>query len=144
MNTELHVEPFELPTRGRVLIAEDDDELADLLSAVLGAEGLTVDTVSTGTQLLSALDESDTVPKYDVVLSDLRMPGLTGLDVLALTTPGRRPPVILMTAFPRASVHKAARDFGVVAVLSKPFDLESVRALVDWVLVQRPVPDAVV
>jgi CheY-like chemotaxis protein len=62
----------------RILIAEDDAEMLELLSRVLREEGFRVLTASDGHQALVRIEEGD----FDLVLSDVRMPGPDGMEVL--------------------------------------------------------------
>lgn len=60
----------------------------------------------------------------DLLVTDVRMPGFSGLDVLtALRRVSVRCPVVLVTAFGDEALHQFARQLGVVAVLDKPFDV---------------------
>lgn len=121
----------------RVLIAEDDEELARLLIDVLIRDGHEVDVVRSGPRLLDVLRDPDALRRYDLVLSDVRMPGMTGIDVIAVTDRDARPPFALMTAFPSASLTRAAIQFGADALLAKPFDIQQVLDLVHGVLETR-------
>jgi CheY-like chemotaxis protein len=64
----------------RILLAEDDKELRELLALVLESAGYQVCQCSNGEQLMSRLTESSS---FNLVISDIRMPGLGGLEVLA-------------------------------------------------------------
>ena len=63
--------------------------------------------------------------EYDLIISDIRMPGVTGLEVLegASQTDGF-PPMILITAFGNEETHEQAERLGAVAFLDKPFEIE--------------------
>ncbi len=113
-----------------ILLAEDDAELRALLELSLARGGLEVVAVASGTALRAALAERD----YALVVTDVSMPGATGLEVLAeAAATGRAPIAIVITAFGDADVHAAAAALGVRAVLDKPFPLgvlvREVRAL---------------
>ncbi len=121
-----------------VLLAEDDPELLSLLASVLEGEGYEVVRLSDGASLDAALWDSEwsTLPPMALVVSDIRMPVCSGLEVLEeLRRAGRVQPTILITAFGDRATHERARELGAVAVLDKPFELE---ALVD--LVRATVP----
>jgi DNA-binding NtrC family response regulator len=67
---------------------------------------------------------------FDLIISDVRMPGYGGLDLLAsLRHANSRVPVILITAFGSASTHAAAKRLGAFATLDKPFDLDDLMTL---------------
>jgi DNA-binding response OmpR family regulator len=109
----------------RVLIAEDDNAMRGMLEAALGRAGFEVETATNGTDLLVRLDAAQTVNRTpQLIVSDICMPGLTGLDVLSRVRQ-RFPdlPVILITAFGDANTHRRARALGAADVIDKPFDL---------------------
>ncbi|HSF01804.1 MAG TPA: response regulator, partial [Solirubrobacterales bacterium] len=62
----------------RILIVDDDDALRESLELVLAAEGYAVRSVASGAAALAAVEQSP----YDVVLCDLRMPGMDGMELL--------------------------------------------------------------
>ena len=110
-----------------VLVAEDDDELRRLMVDVLNRDGYHVIAVADGAELfefmIDALCGSRTEP--DVIVSDIRMPGFSGLDVLKhLRTADAHAPVVLITAFPTDETRRRAQELGAVALLDKPFDLD--------------------
>lgn len=118
-----------LERRARVLIAEDDPHLLRLLAGTL-EDSYDVAQASNGFELL---DSATAGERPDLIISDIRMPGLTGLEVLAglrsLKRIGARggTPVILITAFGDAETHALAGRLGAV-VLDKPFDLDDLRS----------------
>lgn len=121
-----------VPTR--VLVADDDDEMRALLAQTLRDDGYEVVESDNGARALLALslDRNGEGPRgVDLVVTDLRMPGATGLEILvglrALDWPV---PVVLITAFLDEEVEAAARRLGVAAVLSKPFSLTELREAV--------------
>lgn len=121
--------------RALVLLAEDDDELRSLLATVLRKDGHEVAEARTGVELLRALEAGaggGCLP--DVVVSDVQMPGLTGLEVAsALRLAASRVPIVLITAFGDDDAHGRARELGAI-MLDKPFDLGALRATVRAVL----------
>jgi CheY-like chemotaxis protein len=123
----------------RLLLAEDDGAFRYLLSSALRADGHQVITVSTGVDLLDVLTDSmspnDDCPAFDLVLSDLRMPGWPGLESLArIAGNPSMPPFILFTAFGDQATHRRALEIGALTLLDKPFDLDYLRELVAQVL----------
>lgn len=96
-----------------------------MLEAALGRAGFEVETATNGTDLLARLDAAQRVDRApQLIVSDICMPGLTGLDVLSRVRQ-RFPdlPVILITAFGDAPTHRRARALGAADVIDKPFDL---------------------
>jgi DNA-binding response OmpR family regulator len=114
----------------RLLVAEDDAVLRTLIVQTLREDGYTVVEVADGEQLLAAIESSGRQGEVAVVISDVCMPHLDGLDVLAvLRCAAWRTPVVLMTAFGEEAIRAEARELG-AALLEKPFDLDALRAAV--------------
>jgi two-component system, NtrC family, response regulator AtoC len=113
----------------RVLIADDQRDLAELLAELLGDEGYTADVVTSADEVLARL-QSDT--RYDLLLLDLRMPGPDdGLKLLErLRKDGNEIPVIMMTAHGTSSSAIRAMQMGAYDYLPKPFDNEEVLVVV--------------
>lgn len=116
----------------RILLAEDDDEMRALLTLALARAGYAVVALEDGFELadyvaLTQVCGGPLLPP-DVILSDVRMPGRTGLEVLAQAhAAGLSCPVILLSAFADDETRTEARRLGVCAVLDKPVDLEVLR-----------------
>jgi DNA-binding response OmpR family regulator len=121
-----------------VVVADDDAELRNLLEECLRLDGFEVETVKSGGALVDylrgALSDADArVP--DLVVSDIRMPNGTGMQVLrSLRAERRRPPFVLMTAFGSGETRLQAHRLGAAGVLSKPFDLDDFRTVVLYAL----------
>lgn len=110
-----------------VLIAEDDPALRELLAFCFFREGYAVTSCSDGLCLLERLHDSldGEGEPIDLVVTDIRMPGLTGLEVLeSLCDRPHRPPVICMTAFGDPGTHAVARRLRAAATFDKPFDID--------------------
>jgi two-component system response regulator (stage 0 sporulation protein F) len=120
---------------GRVVVAEDDMEQRTLLTRALKKDGFIVIEVRSGTELvdfLAGLMQPDgTIAGVDLIVSDIRMPGYTALDVLAgLRFALHTTPVILVTAFGDEATHRLALALGAIAVFDKPFDIDDLRMAV--------------
>lgn len=103
----------------RLLLVDDDKSLLRLLTIRLEGEGYQVTAVEDGQAALRKIRSDD----YDVVLSDLRMPGLDGLSLFEEIMGVRKDiPVILMTAHGTISDAVAATQRGVFGFLPKPVD----------------------
>jgi CheY-like chemotaxis protein len=129
-------------TPPHILVAEDHADMREMLAQTLRRAGYDVTEVPDGWGLLSLLGAcllhgQDEQP-VDLVISDIRMPGVTGMEVLrgAEDSP-EFPPIILITAFGDPRTHEEAERLGAEAVFDKPFDLEDlltkVREIVPWV-----------
>jgi CheY-like chemotaxis protein len=128
--------------RSRVLIAEDDWSFRDMLLFAFEDEGCEVVAVGDGASLLQVL-ASSMLPKsgvkpFDLLVSDIRMPGWSGLAALEkLSRDPRVPPVVVITAFGSEDVHERAERAGAAAVLDKPFDIPDLTSLGRRVIAQR-------
>jgi DNA-binding response OmpR family regulator len=117
----------------RALVAEDDDDMRRLVVRALRDEGFDVVDVRSGWALLEYLGarifDGRRDPPLDLIVSDVRMHGVTGLEVLAgLRQTNWSTPVILITAFGDAKLHAEARRLGAF-VFDKPFDFNDLRRL---------------
>jgi len=126
----------------RVLIADDDWAFRDLLLFAFEDEGYDVVSVGDGALLLDILDASllpnSGIKPFDLVISDVRMPGWVGLPALEnLSSSPHAPPIVVITAFGSEEVHQRVQRAGAVAVLDKPFDVADLTALSRRVLSQR-------
>jgi CheY-like chemotaxis protein len=118
----------------RILLAEDDSALRELLAFSLFRAGFSVTSCSNGLELLERLEPTPTPGEetYDLVLTDLRMPALTGLEVLeTLHDLPRRPLFLCMTAFGDSATHAQARKLGATFTIDKPFDIDRLISLID-------------
>jgi two-component system response regulator (stage 0 sporulation protein F) len=123
----------------RILLAEDDDAMRALLAQSLRDRGYDVSESHDGMDVLARL-ASDEPEEFDLIVSDIRMPGVTGLEFLeGLHDREGFPPTILITGFGDAAVHAEAARLGAVAVFDKPFEIDDLLAAVRKVLsVPRP------
>lgn len=102
-----------------LLLVEDEAPVARALVRMLAATGLEVVHVATGDAAIEQLQTRS----FDVVLSDLCLPGATGIEVLtAARAADPTLPLILMSGSPTAASSRAAAALGVVAYLAKPMD----------------------
>ena len=122
----------------RVLIAEDDEEFRKVLARSLRQHGFAVTECRHGVDLigqLRCLVESADANDFDLIISDIRMPGVTGLSVLAgLREFKNAPPIILITAFGDDETHAEAMHLGAAAMIDKPFEIAELLAKADEIL----------
>jgi DNA-binding NtrC family response regulator len=112
----------------RILVAEDDELMLDLLQRVLSEEGYEVTAVRDGAQALARLEGP---APYDLVLTDVRMPGVDGMEVLRQAMARQlRQPVIVMTAFASVETAVLAMREGAYHYLAKPVDIEDLLEVV--------------
>ncbi|MBK9036292.1 MAG: response regulator [Myxococcales bacterium] len=115
------------------MVAEDDDELRHLLARRLRRIGCEVIEARTGLELVELLAPPADGPAAarahaELVISDIRMPGLTGLEVVSLLrSVDWAMPVILLTGFGDDAAHAEARRLG-ATLYDKPVDLDELIA----------------
>jgi len=116
----------------RILLVEDDTMFRSLLAAILEDEGYELVEREDGKAALMTLQRQS----FDLVLSDLRLPGLNGLELFrTATSQGIAPPFVLLTAFGTVEEAVAAIKEGVADFLTKPLkDPETLRRLVRKIL----------
>jgi len=109
----------------RVLVAEDDRTLADGLCRALRSSGNAVDHVEDGQSADTAL----TAQHYDLIILDLGLPRLSGLDVLKrLRSRGSSTPVLILTAADSVEQRVRGLDLGADDFMAKPFALTELEA----------------
>lgn len=105
--------------KGRILLVEDDETFRGFLQTVLEDEGHEVATAEDGLKGLRVLQRES----FDLVISDLKMPGKSGLELFRATRLDTTPPLfIFLTAFGRVEEAVAAMKEGAVDFLTKPLD----------------------
>jgi two-component system response regulator (stage 0 sporulation protein F) len=133
----------------RILLAEDDSALRELLATAFREDGFDVVEASDGRALLDCLAEALSIDgnleAFDVIVSDIRMPVYTALDIMdGVRTVLSNSKVILTTAFGDKSTHERAAQLGAAAVFDKPFDIDELRlAVYDLVYRSRQEQEAV-
>jgi DNA-binding NtrC family response regulator len=117
-----------------VLVVDDDLIVQDSVKCLLDTDGYEVTTAATGEEALSRLARQG----FDVVVSDIKMPGLTGLDVLERSrTISPRPGVVLMTGYATLDTAIEALRRGASDFLLKPFEVDDLRLGVQRALRHR-------
>lgn len=114
----------------KILVAEDDRDMARAVSALLTRNHYTVDTADNGRDAFSYLQGGD----YDMAVLDIMMPGMSGLEVVQkIRREGKHIPILLLTALGEIEDRVEGLDAGADDYLPKPFDgaelLARVRAL---------------
>ena len=121
--------------RPRVLVAEDDADMRALVADILRKEGLDVEELANGQRLLVRVVEAfgsgrEGDAGIDLIVSDVRMPFCSGLDILKKVHLSRYPiPVLLMTAFGEQGLERRVRELG-GRLLDKPFTPLALRQMV--------------
>lgn len=110
-----------------ILIVDDEVEVGNTIKLMLNRLGYASQAVSSGREALSQFAQST----FDLVLTDLGMPGMSGLELaqrLKLTAPDVR--IVLITGWPVEFSPQQLNDHGIESVVRKPVELEDLRSLV--------------
>ncbi len=113
--------------KNRVLVVDDDPLLRDFLSETLNRTGCVVDLAATGEEALERMKEED----YDIVLSDVRMPSMDGMELLKAAR-GSQPDaeVVIMTAYGTVQNAVEAMKLGAFDYVLKPFSIDEIELVV--------------
>ncbi|MFN2745546.1 MULTISPECIES: response regulator transcription factor [Bacillus] len=114
----------------KILIIEDDEPIADLLSYGLAAEGFETCTVNSGSLGMSKIDQS----KPDLLLLDWMLPDCSGLDICKKVTESYNIPILMITAKSDITDKVLGLEFGADDYITKPFDLREVVARIRTIL----------
>ena len=110
-----------------LLIVDDEQSMRDFLAIMLKKEGYEVDTVEDGDEAIKAIEEDI----YDLVITDIKMPGRSGLEVLhhvKQISPGTL--VIVITAFSSTEDAVSAMKQGALDYITKPFEIEKIKLVI--------------
>jgi two-component system response regulator MprA len=123
----------------RILVADDDPSLRELLSLQLGLEGHEVQLACDGAQALEAIERE----APDLVVMDVMMPVLTGWEALRQLRAderSRRLPVVLLSGRDVQDDRRHGYELGASVVLSKPHELEALLGAVTVLTTPQPSP----
>ena len=120
----------------RILVVEDEDKLRRVVELQLMSAGFDVDQAGTAEAALPRIDRAD------LILTDLRLPGMSGLEMLSLVQrQNTHAPVIVMTAFSSIETAVEAMKAGAIDFLPKPFSLDHLMTVVNKALEMRNLRD---
>jgi DNA-binding NtrC family response regulator len=122
-----------------VLVVDDDPGMLRAMIKVLTNEGMRVTGLSDPSEVVTTLAESES--RFDLVITDLRMPTFSGRGVLALASALPKLPVIIITAFGGPDVESQALQLGAFAFLEKPVAAAELIAVVKRALEGSPVQE---
>lgn len=109
-----------MPNKPKILLVDDDSELRTLYEELLSEAGYSVDIVADGDQALKKI----VVGGYNLIILDIMMPKIDGLDVLrslkAMPSPPKNGPIIMLSALDQAQVINEAISLGASGFLHKP------------------------
>jgi len=118
-------------SNGRILIVDDERKMCVVLKAAFEHIGLSVTTANSGEAAMAAMS----VDKFDVIISDIKMPGMSGLDLLDKVKSGHpETEVLLMTAYADAQTAVNAMKKGAYDYIIKPFEIDELRHKVSHIL----------
>ncbi len=113
--------------RKKILIIEDDEAMRALLKDLLDEEGFSTGSVSNGFDALQNLIEES----FDLIITDIQMPGLTGLDILPrIKKLQPQVPVIVITAFGSEELCRRSVEKGATGYLEKPIHINKLRTMI--------------
>ena len=117
-----------------ISIVDDDESMREATKGLVRSLGYQAATFSSAEEFL----QSDSVGKTSCLITDVQMPGLSGIDLQRwLTDRGNRMPTIFITAFPEEPARERAMKAGAIGFLGKPFSEESLIRCLDSAL-RRP------
>jgi DNA-binding NtrC family response regulator len=122
---------------GRVIICDDEVEILRYLGKILTAKGIELEVFSSGTALMGYL-ENRTLEEFDLLLLDVKMPDLDGIEILQrIKKMNVEIPVVIMTAY--ASINSAieAMKLGAYDYVTKPFPKEKIFGILEKVLERK-------
>lgn len=117
----------------RILVVDDDENLREVLSAILSQPDRMVDTAADGIEAVALIGQH----RYDLILSDLSMPGLDGpalYDAIRSIHPASAPRVIFMTGHADGGRYADFLKETTEPMLEKPFNVDVVRNLANVLL----------
>ena len=119
----------------RILVVEDDSSAAQALVEILQRDGLLVDQVASGEEALERFGETT----YDVLLTDLLLPGMSGIELTRLVHEGApATAIVLITGHATVNTAVRALQHGATDYLKKPIDTRKLRAAVAELCAARP------
>ena len=108
----------------RILVVDDEFSLCEMMRIMLGKEGYDVDTEQSGQKAVGRLADTN----YDLVIADLKMPEMSGLDLLDKAKEGNAElPFIVMTAFASVDTAIEALKKGASDYITKPFKIDEIK-----------------
>ena len=126
-------------TRHRVLVVDDEKPVRDLLAKTLSMNEFVVDTAADGAEAVERLRASG----YDLLITDLKMPGMDGLSVIReARRQSTQLPIVILTGYSTEASAIEAINLGVTGYLTKPFRLQRILAVAKQALGLPPPAEA--
>jgi len=122
-----------MPTRTRILIADDDPDTLELIELAVHAPGVELYMAVDGMELLELVAECD---PFDLIVTDINMPWIEGLQVLAsMREAGLETPVLVVTGLDRPGLASTIARMRNAMLLRKPFEIADLRRAIASLLV---------
>ncbi len=123
-----------MTAKARILVVDDEQSMREFLEILFRRENFEVQTAADADTALLALESDD----FDVVISDIQMPGRSGLDLMrAIRDIAPESAVILITAYATAETAIAAMREGAYDYVTKPFKVDEIRVVVEKALEKK-------
>jgi two-component system, cell cycle response regulator len=116
-----------------ILIVDDDQYLRDTLESLLKNMGLNSNSVPNGLEALKELNKN----KYTIVLTDMKMPGMDGMDLIKKICDGFDISTIAMTGFAEGYTYIDVINAGASDFIKKPFEIEELEAKIRRIITER-------
>ncbi|MBI5809778.1 MAG: response regulator [Deltaproteobacteria bacterium] len=119
----------------KILVVDNDRDMCGVISDIMKEEGCIVSVAYDGRRALERIKRS----RHDLLIVDLKLPGMGGIKVLEearLIRPGLR--AVMISAYGNSSVRSRARDLGAYAFLDKPFDVNKLVRIANKALGAKP------
>jgi len=116
-----------------ILIVDDDPYLKETLEQLLRRLGFSSESVSSGTDALKKLGEN----RYSIVLTDMKMPGMDGLELIGRIRDGHDISTIAMTGFSEGYTYVDVINAGASDFIKKPFGIEELEAKIRRIITER-------
>jgi DNA-binding NtrC family response regulator len=127
MPYKIEVGLLTLERKIKILVVDDEKLIRWSLGKALQTAGYDVDAATNGDEALQIMEKF----RYDIVITDLRMPGLTGMELLKkIKQKGSAPPVIFVSAYLSKKVIDDAIHDGAFRCVNKPFQMENILHIV--------------
>ncbi len=117
--------------QSKILVVDDSQELTEVIHEYMETCGFTVETTTESQDALRLIAANG----YDVIISDIHMPGMDGLELMGLIK-NRHPdlPVVLITGYSISEARKIAMEKGADAFVAKPFHMKEILDVVTDIL----------
>lgn len=122
-------------SKGNILVIDDEELMCDLIQQVLEMKGYTVTTM---TNSVEALEEIKLKKDYDIIIADIRMPKVSGIDLLrSSNTQNMNYQFILITGFYSLLSPDILKSLNPFSFIKKPFDINTLIETVDQAMKKK-------